>query len=66
MTNSGILMGAIGRYLGQALAVVAVIAVAVVIWAIWLPASHPVLDRIGLLGAARARGASARARDRRQ
>ena len=42
-------MGAIGRYLGQALAVVAVAVVAIVIWAIWLPASHPVLDRIGLL-----------------
>ncbi len=42
-------MGAIGRYLGQALAVVAVVAAAVVIWAVWLPASHPLLDRLGLL-----------------
>jgi RND family efflux transporter MFP subunit len=39
----------IGRYLGQALAVLAVTAVAIVIWALWLPASHPFLDRIGLL-----------------
>ena len=43
-------MNALKRYLGQAVAVVAVLAVAVIAWAIWLPASHPVLDRIGLLG----------------
>ena len=43
-------MGAIRRYLGQALAVVAVMAIAVVVWAVWLPASHPLLDRVGLLG----------------
>ena len=43
-------MAAIGRYIGQALAVVAVAAVAVVAWAVWLPASHPLLDRVGLLG----------------
>jgi len=38
-----------GRIIGQALAVVVVTAVAIVAWAVWLPASHSVLDRVGLL-----------------
>ncbi|WP_209427802.1 efflux RND transporter periplasmic adaptor subunit [Pararhodobacter sp. SW119] len=43
-------MGAIGRILAQGFGLLAVAAIAVVIWAVWLPSSHPVLDRIGILG----------------
>ncbi len=43
-------MGVIGRYVGQGLAVLGVTALAIVIWAVWLPASHPVLERLGILG----------------
>lgn len=42
-------MSRIGRHLGQGLAVAAAVAVAVVVWAVWLPASHPLLDRLGVL-----------------
>ncbi|HHX90610.1 MAG TPA: efflux RND transporter periplasmic adaptor subunit [Paracoccus sp.] len=37
------------RMMGQAVLVALVAAAAVVAWAMWLPASHPILDRAGLL-----------------
>ncbi|MCC5970297.1 MAG: efflux RND transporter periplasmic adaptor subunit [Pararhodobacter sp.] len=42
-------MRMIVRILGQGVLVALVAAVAAVAWAMWLPSSHPVLDRIGLL-----------------
>lgn len=42
-------MRMIVRIVGQGALVVLVAAVAAVAWAIWLPSSHPILDRVGLL-----------------
>lgn len=46
----------IGRVFGQALGLVVVLGLGLAAWAIWVPASHPVLDRIGLLEPMRAIG----------
>lgn len=42
-------MRLIGRIFGQGVLVVLVAAGALVAWAVWLPSSHAVLDRVGLL-----------------
>jgi RND family efflux transporter MFP subunit len=46
----------LGRIVGQAVLAVAVLAVAVVLWARYLPASHTLLDRVGLLAPMKAAG----------
>lgn len=42
-------MRLIFRWMGQLLTLAVVVAVGLVAWAVWLPSSHPVLDRLGLL-----------------
>ncbi|MCC6002362.1 MAG: efflux RND transporter periplasmic adaptor subunit [Pararhodobacter sp.] len=42
-------MRLIGRIIGQAVGLVVVLTIGIVAWAIWLPSSHPLLDRVGLL-----------------
>ena len=49
-------MRLIGRIIGQAFGFAVVLAVGLVAWAIWLPSSHPILDRVGLLEPMRAAG----------
>lgn len=45
-----------GRIVGQAVLAVAVLAVAAVLWARYLPASHALLDRVGVLAPMKAAG----------